>query len=178
MTRAAAVLVVGFLAVIAQGAVAAVIHPPWCPDFALLVVLAIGLRWQGNASGLALVAALGYAADVMSGGLRGGHALLRMLVYISARLASRQLNLRGALPLAAFTAGMSVAYGLAVVGLTSFFTGAILPSGGWLDLMPHAIVNALAAPAVSGALGRVLGWFGDDEESRQLLSLESGRHIS
>jgi cell shape-determining protein MreD len=176
--RAAAALVVGLLAVIAQGAVAVVIHPPWCPDFALLVVLAIGLRWQGNASGLALVAALGYVADIMSGGLRGGHALLRMFVYVSARLATRQLNLRGALPLAAFAGGMSIAYGLAVVGLTGFFTNAAMPSWGWLDLAPHAIVNALAAPVVSGALGRVLGWFGDDEESRQLLSLESGRNIS
>jgi cell shape-determining protein MreD len=178
MMRAAAVLVLGFLAVIAQGAVAAVIHPPWCPDFALLVVLAIGLRWQGNASGLALVAALGYAADVTSGGLMGGHTLLRMLVYVSARLATRQLNLRGALPLAVFAAGMSVAYGFAVVGLTRFFAGATLPVWGWFDLVPHAIVNALAAPAVSGVIGRVMGWFGEDEDERQLLSLDSGRTTS
>ncbi len=95
-----------------------------------------------------------------------------------ARLAARQLNLRGAFPLAAFAAGLSVLYGLATVGLTQFFTAAVLPSWGWFDLLPHAIVNALAAPVVSAAVGRLLGWFGDDDEARPLLSLESERHLS
>ena len=90
MTRALAVLALGLLAVIVQGAVAVVLQPPWCPDFALLVVLAIGLRWPGFTSGLLLVSALGYAADIVSGGLRGGHALLRMFVFVSARLAARR----------------------------------------------------------------------------------------
>ena len=168
-------MALGLLAVVAQGAVAAILRPPWCPDFALLVVLAIGFRWQGFASGLLLVSALGYAADIVSGGLRGEHALLRMFAFVSARLAARQLNLRGAYPLATFAAGLSIAYGLAVVGLTQFFTAASLPSWGWLDLLPHALVNALAAPMASAAVGRLLSWFGDDDEARLHLSLGSGR---
>lgn len=178
MTRALALLGLGVLAVIVQGAVAGIVQPPWCPDFALLIVLAIGLRWQGFASGLLLVSLLGYVADVASGGLRGGHALLRMFVFVSARLAARQLNLRGAFPLATFAAGLSIAYGLAVVGLTQFFSSASLPSWGWFDLLPHAIVNALAAPLASAAVARVLAWFGDDEEARLLLSLGAGRRTS
>ena len=175
MRQAIGMLLLGLVAVVVQGAVAALVHPPWCPDFALLVVLAIGLRWEGIASGLLLVSALGYAADVVSGGLRGGHALLRMLVFISARLGTRQLNLGGALPLAAFAAVLSIAHGLAVVALTRFFTGAALPSWGWLDLLPHAIVNAVAAPFVSSAVRGLLGWLGDDDEARQRLTLDSGR---
>ena len=178
MTQGIALLLLGFLAVVVQGALATVVHPPWCPDLALLVVLAIGLRWEGVASGLFLVSALGYAADVASGGLRGGHALLRMFVFISARLAARQLNLIGSFPLASFAAGLSIAYGLAVVGLTRFFTGAGLPSWGWFDLLPHAIVNALAAPLVLAIVGRLLTLLGDDDEARHSLSLGSGRRVS
>ncbi len=171
-------MALGLLAVVVQGAAAAIVQPPWCPDLALLVVLAIGLRWQGFESGLLMVAALGYAADITSGGLRGGHALLRMFVFVSARLAGRQLNLAGAFPLATFAAGLFVVYGVAVVGLTQFFTGALLPSEGWFDLLPHAIVNALAAPLVSAAVGRLLGWFGDDDEERLVLGVDPGRRTS
>ncbi len=178
MTRAIGVLGIGFLAVVVQGALAAVVPPPWCPDVALLVVLAIGLRWEGLASGLFLVFALGYAADIVSGGLRGGHALLRMFVFVGARLASRQLNLAGALPLAVSAAVLSVAYGLAVVVLAHFFTAAGLPSWGWFDLLPHAIVNALAAPFVSAGVGRLLAWLGGDDDARQLLRFDSGRGAS
>ena len=178
MTRAICVLALGLLVVAMQGAVAAVVQPPWCPDFALLVVLAIALHWEGIASGLFLVSVLGYAADIVSGGLLGGHLLLRMFVFISARLASRQLNLRGAFPLAVSAAGLSIVYGFAVVGLSRFFASTTLPSSGWLDLLPHAIANALAAPFVSAAVGKLLTWFGDDDESRQLLSLESQRRGS
>ena len=178
MTRAIGVLLLGFLAVVVQGALAAVVSPPWCPDLALLVVLAIGLRWEGLASGLFLAFALGYAADVVSGGLRGGHALLRMFVFIGARLAARQLNLAGALPLAASTAGLSIAYGVAVVLMTGFFSAATLPAWGWFDLLPHAIVNGLAAPLVSAVVGRLLAWLGDDADPRRLLSLGSSRGAS
>ena len=178
MTQALALVALGLVAVVVQGAVAAVVQPPWCPDFSLLIVLAIGSRWEGLASGLLLVSLLGYAADVVSGGLRGGHGLLRMFAFISARLAMRQLNLRGGFPLAVFAAGLSVVYGLAVVGLTRFFTAATLPSWGWFDLLPHAIVNAVAAPFVSAAVGKLLAWFGDDDESRRLLSLESSGRAS
>ena len=33
--RALALMTLGLLAVVAQGAVAAIVQPPWCPDFAL-----------------------------------------------------------------------------------------------------------------------------------------------
>jgi cell shape-determining protein MreD len=178
VTRWIALFVLGSLAIVVQGALATLISPPWCPDLALLVVLAIGLRWEGVASGLLLVSVLGFGADLASGGLRGGHALLRMFVFISARLATRQLNLGGSLPLASFAAGLTIVYGLAVVSLTRFFTGADLPSWGWLDLLPHAIVNSVAAPLVSGVVGRLLSAFGDDDEARQRLDLGPGKPVS
>ncbi len=58
-----ALLGVGVLALVLQGAVATIVPPPLCPDFALLVVIAIALHWQRAASGLLLAFTLGYAAD-------------------------------------------------------------------------------------------------------------------
>ncbi len=163
----------GWLALVLQGALSTFVPPPYCPDLGLLVVIAIGLSWERAASGLVLAAALGFSADLLSGSLLGQHALLRLAAYTGSRLASRQLNLRGPLPLAVFAAGLSLVYAIAVLALTAFFVGAGSVSGGWLvDALQHALVNAALAPATSSLVEKLRHWSGTDDPGRRPLRLE------
>jgi cell shape-determining protein MreD len=176
--RAALLGALGVLALIAQGALARAIPPPFCPDFAFLVVVGIGSCWRGLSSGLVLSAMLGYTADLYSGSLLGQTALLRVVAFASALLASRQLNLRGGLPLMLFTAALTVACGLLSQGLSSAFVG-VSPLGldGFAALLVHAVANAIAAPAVLALVRRVAAWAGDEAGGRPLHVDPLGRAV-
>ncbi len=168
MKAAIAVLLLGLGALIVQGAVARTISPPWCPDLAWLVVVGIGLRWPSFLPGVLLAVVLGYSMDLVSGSLMGQHALLRLVSYLAAALAARQLDLSGGLPVAIFVVAMTVFYGLATVTMLSFFVGAP-----WLGLdvlgvaFAHAIVNLIAAGPVISLVERVVARFSDDEVGRR-----------
>jgi len=165
---------VGWLALVVQSALATMLPPPYCPDLGLLVVVAIGLSWERAATGMLLATALGFCADLFSGSLLGQHALLRLAAYTGARLASRQLNLRGALPLAVFVAALSVLYALVLLALTAFFAGSVGVGLGWVvESIQHGLVNAALAPGVSGLVQRIGVWAGADDGSRRPLRLEA-----
>ncbi len=176
MKRSLVLLLLGILALGLQGGIATFVPRAYCPDFGLLVVLAIGLQWQGLAGGALISATLGFAADLLSGSLMGVHTLLRILTFCCASLARRQLNLQGAIPLAFFAAVVTFAYALGVFGLTRFFIAHA--SIGWADLgilIPHALVNAALAPVVAACVARVWGYLGDNDGYRGGLTLESQR---
>jgi cell shape-determining protein MreD len=164
----------GVFALIVQGGVATFLPPPYCPDFAFLVVLGLGLLWDRPVAGLVLSGWLGYCADLLSGSLFGQHALLRLFVFSSARLASRRVNIRGLLPLACFAAGGTVLYGLALVAVSDFFTGSSGMRWSWLDdLARHAFANAVAAPLVLRAVAAVLDQLDEvSDPSRRTLRLD------
>jgi cell shape-determining protein MreD len=133
------------------------------------VVVGIGSCWRGRTSGLVLSAALGYAADLYSGALLGQTALLRVVAFSSARLASRQLNLKGGLPLMLFTWGLTLVCGLLSQGLSAAFVDAgPLGLGGFGALVVHGAINALAAPPVLGLVRRMVTWAGDEAGARPL----------
>jgi len=163
MKRGLALVAVGILALGIQGGLATLLPRGYCPDLGLLAVLAIGLQWRGMASGMVIAAVLGYTADLLSGSLFGAHALLRILLFCCAYLARRQLNLRGAAPLAVFAAGMTVLYSLGLLGLTSFFgAGEGLPWSAFGALAPQVVVNALTAPLVARGVDWLWDKLGDD----------------
>lgn len=176
MKRAGLVVAAGLVTLVLQGALATLLPRTLCPDLGLLFVVALGLAWERATTGLVLSAGLGFAADLLSGSLVGQHALLRLFVFAAARLASRQLNLRGALPLTVFAGATSLAYALAVWLLTGFFVGSGAPG---LELLGgallHAVVNALAAPLVVTGLERTLALAAVEEAGRRPLRLEPRR---
>jgi len=179
MRQGLALAVLGVLTLVLQGALATIVPPPWCPDLALLVVISIGLRWRGLAFGLCLAAGLGFAADLLSGSLMGQHALLRLFVFIAAFFAGRQLNLKGSLPLALFATGVTVAYGLLLLGLSDFFVGGQGLTWGFVGaLLQHGVVNGLCAPPVLSVVGRLVAWLGDDETGSRTLHLDARRHTA
>jgi rod shape-determining protein MreD len=163
-----AMLAVGLLALMLQGALARTIPPPWCPDLAWLVVVALGLRWPSFLSGVFVAVILGYSMDLVSGSLMGQHALMRLLTFLAASLAARQLDLSGALSVSIFVFGVTLAYGLAMVGMLSFFVdseGIGLPVVG--DALGHAIANVAAAGPVLALVERLLLRLTDDEVGRR-----------
>ena len=168
MKAGLAVFALGIAALVVQGALARAIAPPWCPDFAWLVVVALGLRWPSWISGALIATLLGYAMDAVSGSLMGQHALLRLVTYFAAALSARQLDLSGGIPVASFVLVMTAAYGFATVSMLSFFLGAP-----WLSLdvlwggLAHGVVNVVAAGPILGLVERVLARFSDDEVSRR-----------
>lgn len=169
MKRVITLLGIGIAALVAQGALATLIAPPWCPDLALLVLIGIGLRWSGIAGGLLVAAFLGYATDLLSGSLLGQHALLDLLVFTATLVATRQLNLRGPWPLAFFAMGMTVIYGLLMLAITGFFVGGVELRLAWIgSQVIHALVTGACAPTVSALVGRASGWADDDPAHRSL----------
>jgi cell shape-determining protein MreD len=175
--HAVALLALGLVAVVVQGVLGTLVRPPWCPDLAFLVLLGVGLRWQGLAGGLLFAALLGYATDLVSGSLLGQHALLNLFAFSGTLFATRQLNLRGALPLAFFAVTASRAYGLAMLAITGFFIGGVeVRVGGFADQLIHAVVCGVFAPAVASAVGLVAGWAGAEDTGARPLGIDpSGR---
>jgi rod shape-determining protein MreD len=163
-----AVLLLGFAALVIQGALALTIPPPWCPDLAWLVVVGVGLRWPGFLSGLLVAVPLGYAMDLLSGSLMGQHAFMRAASYIAAAVASRQLDMSGPLPVAIFVFGMTILYGLGIVAMLSFFLGSNVAG---LDVVSsalgHGIANVLAAGPMIALVDRVVMRFSEDELGRR-----------
>jgi rod shape-determining protein MreD len=170
--RALALVALSFLALVVQAAATRVVPAEWCPDLGLLIVVAFGLALRSPATGVVLAAAVGYLADLLSGSLLGAHMLLRMLEFAVARVGSRRLNLRGAFPLALFTAALGVGHGLALWALAAFFafgSAPPLPPAG--DFVAQAFVNALLVPFVTAGVGRLCQALGDEEGTR-LMRLE------
>jgi rod shape-determining protein MreD len=172
--RSLAVRFIGIAALVIQGAVNTFVPARLTPNLGFLIVIALGLHWRSAAVGLVIAAALGFAADLLSGSLLGEQALLRLLGFGAARFASRHLNLRGALPQAIFVLVFTVVNALGVGLLNTFFT-----SGGGFDLemmrdLPsHASINALFAPLVSRGLAALVYALGDEEGGRRGLRLAS-----
>jgi len=167
--RAFTLLGLGVAALVVQGALATLVSPPWCPDFALLVLIGIALRWEGLSAGLLLAALLGYATDLLSGSLLGQHALLNLFAFAATGSASRQLNLRGSWPLAFFAAGVCFLYGLVMLAITGFFVGGAELRLGWLGSQAiHALVTGACAPSVSALVGWVSAWVSDDPSHRSM----------
>ena len=172
MKRTLLILLIGIAAPVLQGALNTFIPARFAPDLGFLVVIALGLHWRSTAGGLVLAATLGFAADLLSGSLLGQQALLRLVVFGAARVASGHLNLRGAVPQSLFVVGMTALNTLAVALLNVFFTA----GGGFdlvmlRDLLSHALVNGLFAYPVSRLVEVVATAFGDDDGARRAVRL-------
>ena len=179
MKRIVALLALGALAPIIQGAAGTFIPMHYCPDIGLLLVVGLGLSWRSTAGGVALAAALGLIADLLSGSLLGQQMLLRIFAFGAARGCSQQLNLRGALPRAVFVVALTVVCALGTGVLTAFFAaGPGVDTEMLKELVPHALMNGAFAPLGVYLVERTSSWFGDVEVGQPLLSLRPRNRFS
>ena len=147
---------------------------PWCPDLVLLLTMALGLHWVDRVSGLALVAALGFCADFLSGALLGQYVLVYLVSFGGTALLSRRLNLRGALPLALCAGWVTVLAAAVAGGASMLLGGASLPPGAWFAaLLLHALVNAALAPGICTGIAVWLSWLSSEGGVHRPVQIES-----
>jgi len=169
--RVIAVMLIGTLAPMIQGAAGTFFPSRFCPDLSMLWIIGLGLYWPSAGGGAAISTALGFVVDLLSGALLGQHALLRLLAFGAARICSRQLNLRGTLPLMTFVVIFTVVNAAGSTLLTAFFTsGPVVDTTILMHLIPHSIVNAIFAVPVIRLVGGISSWL--DSNARQLLVLQ------
>jgi hypothetical protein len=171
-----ALLGLGLLAAVVQGALSQLL-PAWAvPDLSLLLTLAVALV-LGAGSGLLVAAAVGLGADMVSGTLLGQLACLRLLELTFTRAIAGQLDLRRGLPLAIFAFALVWIDGLGQAGLSWLFLGAFpLQPGEIVTLCLRALVTAPFAPLV-GAFARRIHDRLDESEARREMRLETRRPV-
>lgn len=175
MKVAIGLLLLGALAPMIQSSLGQFFPAALCPDFGLLLVIAIGLCGRSVAGGLLTAGFIGFVADLLSGSLLGQHLLLRVLAFAVAKGASRQVNLKGFVSQFVFVALLTLFDAVAMGGITAFFSpGAGFVSIGVGDLLLSALVNALAAPLVTKLVVSVFARLGDDEGTgRRVVRIET-----
>ena len=172
MRRPLSLLLLGLLALVLQGGAVRVLPGALCPDLGLLVVLAAGLSLT-PATGLGIAAALGWAADLLSGALLGQHALLRVVAFAVTRIANRQLDLRRRAPLWVLALALSAGTEVGVGGLSWLMGGAFpftLPDIRIIVL--HAVVTAFFALPVVRLVERVQGQLTEGGTPRRVIHLD------
>jgi cell shape-determining protein MreD len=176
MRSAAALLALGWLAVVAEGGLARLL-PLWAvPDLALLVTLAAAFALETGA-GLVVAAGIGLGGDMLGGPPLGQLAFLRTWELALARLVSGQLDLRRGLPLVVFAAAVVFCDGLAQIGLARLMFGSFpLAPLEIVELAGRALVTAPLAPALA-AFARRLRERLDEAEARRDLRLHTRRPV-
>ena len=176
MRLALALLGLGWLAALVQGALALLL-PSWAvPDLSLLVTLAAATALEPG-FGFVVAVAIGLGADMISGPWLGQFALLRLLELSLARLVAAQLDLRRGLPLTVFAFALVVVDGLAQIGLGRLLLGSFpLQAGQLTGLVVRALLTAPLAPALArfshGLRERL-----DESEARRDMRLETRRSV-
>jgi len=153
------------------GAIAPWVPRGLLPDPALLAAVALGLHMPGL-RGLVAAWGVGWQQDFLSGAPLGLFALLQLLAWTATRLGERQLALARAVALVPFTAALTVAQALLVMGVAGgprFDDPRTLPV-----LVIHAFVNALVVPFVSRVFGAAVGRVDAPEQSRSGLRFDAG----
>jgi cell shape-determining protein MreD len=172
--RALAIVVLGLLAPMVQGALSAFVPTGWFPDAGLLLVMALGLAWPGAIAGALLATWVGFVSDLLSGSLVGQHALLWLCAFGVARVVSSHVNLYGAPPQMVLAAGLTTGAALAMSALTAFFSPDSVPGLASGQLLRQIAVNALAGPMVISAVAALIARL-DEESGRRVLRLEPRR---
>ena len=178
MKRVLALLALGALAPMIQGVIGTFMPLQYCPDFGLLLVAGLGLYWRSTDGGVALSAASGFITDLLSGSLLGQHTLLRLFIFGAARIASRQFNLRGAMPQMIFLIVLTGLNALGTAALTAFFVAGRGWDGAMLaSLVPHALINGLVAPLVVALVKRIATSGGEADSGQSLLPIRSHKRV-
>ena len=173
MRQALTWITLGSIVPMLQSTLVRFLPAPFCPDLSLLLAVAIGLCGRSVAGGLIFSAFLGCVADLLSGSLLGQHVLLRVLAFAAARSASVRVNLVGTGSRALFVAVLTLLDGLAMGGLTAFFSpGARFVWIGFRTLVLMAGINALAALPTVRLVSWLLGRLRDEDGGRRLVRIE------
>ena len=171
-----ALLALGMLALVLEGALATGL-PAWAlPDLAVLLPAASALV-LGPVEGLLVAGLLGLGADMLSGSLLGQQALVRLMEFALTRRVAAQLDLRRALPFAVFALALEGLDAALQLGLAQAFLGDFPLRGADLaQVLGRAGVSAALAPPVVTSVRRIAQAF-DDAEARREMRLDTRRPL-
>ncbi|MAE96392.1 MAG: rod shape-determining protein MreD [Deltaproteobacteria bacterium] len=173
MRKAAAVLTIGLLALVVEGALAPWLPIRFVPDASLLATVAAALV-LGPAEGLVAAAVFGFSADVLSGTLLGQQAMLRVLELSITRVFASQLDLGRGLPLTIFVAFLSVADGALLVMQSRFFLDLSFHWAEASRLLVRALVTGVFATPAS-SLARAIADRLEESQARREMRLDTKR---
>jgi len=175
MIAVLALFLLGLVGMVAEGAATSFVPPAICPDLALLFVIGMALNLRG-ARALLASAALGYAADILSGAPLGQHALLHVLAFGAASAANRSLELRTLFAQATLAGVLTLLNGLLLCLLTSFLGGTLVVNLRWvLQLVSQGALSCVFAPLVCALVEIVGARAGEEEVPRRGVPLPSSR---
>jgi hypothetical protein len=149
------------------GAAARWVPRGWLPDPALLAAVGLGLHVGGPPGALGAWA-IGWTADLLSGGVLGQFALLNLVVWAAARAAQSRVDLERPLVLVPFVLGLALgqAAGLWALGR--------VPRAGpetLALLLPFAAANVAGALALRPLWNALLAGVDGSEAPRGTLRL-------
>ena len=175
MIAALVLFVLGLLGMVAEQAATRFLPSAICPDFALLLVIGMALNLGGTRALLAS-AALGYAADVLSGAPLGQHALLHVLVFGAASVANRGLELRTPLAQATLAGVLTLLNGLLLSLITSLLGGSLVVDLRFvLQRASQAVLSCVFAPLVCALVEAIAARTREDEAPRRSVPIPTGR---
>ncbi|HME73932.1 MAG TPA: rod shape-determining protein MreD [Myxococcota bacterium] len=167
--------VLGLIAMVAEGAATTFLPSALLPDLPLLLVIGMALN-LGGARALLVSAALGYAADILSGAPLGQHALLHVLAFGAASAANRSLELRTALAQATLAGVLTLLNGLLLSLIGSFLGGTLVVDFRFaLQLASQAVLSCVCAPLVCALVEAVASRTREEEAPRRSVPLPTGR---
>jgi len=171
MRRAVIAWALAVVGLALNGTAAAWLPRGWLPDPALLGAVVLGLR-VGGPAGLVGAWAIGWTADLMSGGPLGEYALLELLGWGITQLSARRVSLERTPVFAAFVFALCASQTLALGAL-----GSAPPLGAETLAvgLPHALVNALAAIVARAVFDEASERLsGGDASARSSLRIDAG----
>jgi rod shape-determining protein MreD len=163
--RAAALFGLGLAGLVLQGVASALLPPAFVPDVALLFAVGVAVA-AGGAQSLALAAAVGYAADLLSRSLFGEHAVLAAFAWAATRVVSVQLDLARLPTRLAFVAILSLACDFGHAGLERLFAGEADLDAAFAEAAGiHAAINAIVCSLVIWAVRLLSARLDGDEDA-------------
>ncbi len=167
MKSALALVAIGVLAMLAEGAMTLAVPDALLPNVALVVSAAAAL-FLGGASALLVVAALGFASDLLAGAPLGLGVLSLLVPFAVTRIANGSLELRHGASEAALVALLTPVAALVMAALLRQGGPAAWPGlSTWIGLALQAGVNALVAPAACRLAETVASAAGELDPTRR-----------
>lgn len=167
MRAALAVIGLGALGLVVEGALVSFLPALLLPDLALLLGLAAALFLPGGAALLAL-AGLGFSADLLGGAPLGLHVLALLLPFAATRIANGSLELRRGVPEAVLVGVLTPVAALGTALLLHLY-GIAGVLGLWfgVGIVVQTAVNALLAPVACALVEAIAASTGELDPTRR-----------
>ena len=167
MRAALAVVALGALGLVLEGALVSFLPTLLMPDLALVLSVAAALFLPGGAALVAL-AGLGFAADLLGGAPLGLHVLALLVPFAASRIANGSLELRRGMPEAVLVALLTPVAGLGMALLLQLRgvpgdLGLLFVFG----LLLKTAVNAAVAPAACAVVESIAAATGELDPTRR-----------